>query len=480
MLQLGILDNAFLWSEEKKLAAQVLLNNELALAWDESEKGRFCDDYFDPVVIPTIEHTPWVHHQPPIPPGICDEVIKLIKSKIVSGVYEPSNSSYQSHWFCVTKKNGSIHIVHDLQSLNAVTIKDAATLPYVEHFAEQSATQSIYTMMDLFVGYDHRTLAKQSCDLTTFQTPLGTFCLTVLPQGWTDSPAVFQNDVAFILQCEIEIAPNFQDDINVLGPRTRYEVSDTTYDTITANSSIRHFVWEHCTDVNRVLHHLGHADATVSAKKLFMCCPEVIVVSQTCNYDSRIPDESKVSKICHWPPCETKTKVRGFLGTAGTVRIWIKDFTAISRPLVHLMKKDVPFIWRELEQSSMDTLKSAILSSPAIRPLNYSSSNEVILAVDSSHITVGYILSQVDNNAKHHPARFGSIMWNDRKSRYSQAKLELYGLFRALRSIKVWIIGIKNFTVEVDTQYIKGMLNNPHIQPNTSEYEPLAHWHPNF
>ena len=466
--QLGILDNPFLWPEEQKLAAQVLRINELALAWDESEKGRFRDDYFEPVVIPTVEHTPWVHRQPPIPPGIRDDVIKLIKSKIASRVYEPSNSSYQSRWFCVAKKNGSIRIVHDLQPLNAVTIKDAATLPYVEHFAEQSTTRSIYTMMDLFVGYDHRALAEQSRDLTTFQTPLGTFRLTVLPQGWTDSPAVFQNDVAFVLQCEIDIAPNFQDDINVLGPHTRYELPDGTYETISVNSGIRRFVWEHCNDVNRILHRLGHAGATVSAKKLFMCRPEVIVVGQTCNYEGRIPDKSKVSKIRNWPPCETKTEVRGFLGTAGTVRIWIKDFSAISRPLVHLTKKDVSFEWGEKEQHAMDTLKSAVVSSPAIRPLDYLSSNEVILAVDSSHIAVGYILSQVNNDGKRCPARFGSIMWNDRESRYSQAKLELYGLFRALKSVKVWIIGVKDFTIEVDAQYIKGMINNPDIQPNAS------------
>jgi hypothetical protein len=53
-----------------------------------------------------------------------------------------------------------------------------------------------------------------------FQTPLGTFQLTILPQGWTDSPTVFQTDVAFILQDEIEVAPNFQDNVNVLGPHT--------------------------------------------------------------------------------------------------------------------------------------------------------------------------------------------------------------------------------------------------------------------
>jgi len=119
----------FLWPEEQKLTTQVLCNNELALTWDESEKGHFCDDYFELVVIPTIEHTPWVHWQSPIPPSICDEVIKLIKSKIASGVYEASNSSYQSRWFCIAKKNSSIQIVHNLQPLNAVTVKDAATLP---------------------------------------------------------------------------------------------------------------------------------------------------------------------------------------------------------------------------------------------------------------------------------------------------------------------------------------------------------------
>ena len=122
----------------------------------------------------------------------------------------------------------------------------------------------------------------------------------------------------------------------------------------------------------------------------------------------------------------------------------------------------------------MNTLKSAVIDSPAICPLDYLSSNEVILAVDSSHIAVRFILSQVDDNEKRHPAHFGSILWNDRESHYSQAKLELYGLFCALKSIKVWIIGVKKFIVEVDAQYIKGMLNNPDIQPNASMNRWLA------
>ena len=50
MEELGLMENDFLWEEEKKIAAMVLMNNEMGLAWAEMEKGRFREDYFSPVV----------------------------------------------------------------------------------------------------------------------------------------------------------------------------------------------------------------------------------------------------------------------------------------------------------------------------------------------------------------------------------------------------------------------------------------------
>jgi hypothetical protein len=63
----------------------------------------------------------------------------------------------------------------------------------------------------------------------------------------------------------------------------------------------------------------------------------------------------------------------------------------------------------------------------------------------------------------HYPNRFGSIVLNARESNYLQPKLELYGLFRSLRAVKLFIIGVQNLVVEVDAKYIKGMINNPDI-----------------
>src|SRR5277367_6698383 len=107
----------------------------------------------------------------------------------------------------------------------------------------------------------------------------------------------------------------------------------------------------------------------------------------------------------------------------------------------------------------MDDLKKALLTSPSLRPINYKSNSAVILSVDTSQIAVGYILSQCDPDKpkpRYH-ARFGSITLNKRECRFSQPKLEMYGLYRALRQLKFYLIGVHNLIVEVDAKYIKGM-----------------------
>src|SRR5271155_2576762 len=118
----------------------------------------------------------------------------------------------------------------------------------------------------------------------------------------------------------------------------------------------------------------------------------------------------------------------------------------------------------------MDDLKKALLTSPSLRPIDYESNSPVILSVDTSQIAVGYILSQCDpdNPKLRYHARFGSITLNERECRFSQPKLELYGLYRALRQLKLYLIGVRNLIVEVDAKYIKGMLKNPDVAPSAS------------
>lgn len=116
----------------------------------------------------------------------------------------------------------------------------------------------------------------------------------------------------------------------------------------------------------------------------------------------------------------------------------------------------------------MNELKDLVKNFPYIYALDYTSNNKVILGIDTLHITVGYILQQVGDDLKHYPSHFGSIILNECESQYFQAKLESFGLFRALKDVRIWIIGVRNLIIEVDMKYIKGMINNPNVQPSVA------------
>src|SRR5882757_2672083 len=150
--------------------------------------------------------------------------------------------------------------------------------------------------------------------------------------------------------------------------------------------------------------------------------------------------------------------------------MFIKDFARVSEPLNRLKKKNVAFVWGPEQEESMQALKNALESAPAIIPIDYSLDMEVILSVDTSWKAVGFYISQ------EHPgmspsrriARFGSITMNEREARFSQPKRELYGLCRALHTCKYWILGCRRLVVETDAKYLKGMLEHPSIGPNAT------------
>lgn len=458
----------FLLPEEIKLAEWIVSVHNQAFAWTDDERGSFGPPCFQPINIPIISHIPWVHTQGAIPRGILQEVTRIIQEKIKSGVYEPSSSSYNSRWFCVYKKDGkSLRIVHSLEPLNAVTIKNAAMPPYIDIVAEDFAGCGIYTTLDLYVSFDQRQIDVRSRDLTTFNTPLGAFRLTAIPMGWTNSPAVLQGDVSHIYRDEIpHVTLPWADDIPIKGPKTRYERPDGTFETIPGNPGIRRFVWEHFQDVHRIIQRAKAHGVTFNGKKAFIGVPEADILGHDCNYDGRIAKPSRVQTIQDWPTPTNISEVRAFLGTCGVHRIFIKDYTIIARPLIKLTRKDVPFEIGPEHLESIQKLKDALATSPALKPIDYQSNRPVILAVDSCANGVGYILFQQGEGKKRYPSRFGSITFNDRESRYSQAKLELYGLFRALKETRLFTIGIKKFIVEMDAKFIKGMINNPTLHPN--------------
>lgn len=449
----------FLSPEEIALLVWVLSQNEEAIAFADHERGTFKKEYFPDYIMEVVDHVPWSLDPIRIPESIKDEVIHMLQNQLDNGNLEPSTASYRSRIFTVQKPHGKgLRIVHDLQPLNAVSAKDAMLPPHVQEFAEAFNGYSIYGTMDLYWGYHHRVIHPDSRPLTACQTLVGLVQLTTLPMGYTNSMQEFQRSTSHIVKhLSPDRALTFVDDIGIKGPRTRYGNMP-----IPENPDIRQFVWEYAHTLYECLAVMKEGGATASGKKLVLATPEVTIVGYECSLEGMKPRHGIVSKVLNWPRPRNVTEVRGFLGTIGVARNWIRNFAKIAKPITELTRNKLEeFAWTPEAERAMEILKKKTGEISAIKKLDVElakaaslnhekgryNNGRLVLAVDSSVIAVGYVLFQVlrsddvdlrpDNKGTKatrqeglvkYPLKYGSITLTEVESRYGQPKIELYGL----------------------------------------------------
>ena len=258
-----------------------------------------------------------------------------------------------------------------------------------------------------------------TCDYMTFQTSYGMLCLTKLLMGWMNVVPIFHDNVTHILQLEVpKYTIPYINDIPVHGPMSTYPNSDGVFETILENSGIHCFIWEHFQNVNQIVQHMKYSRGMLSSKKSLVCTHEITVVGHVCTPKGCVPDPINVDKIVNWGPCTDLSEVHAFFGMVGVICVFIKNFAHLTHPLTTLMHKDVPFIFGPEQISAQDVLKTALLASPTLCPIDYASNSPVILGVNTLSIAVRYLLCQrnVDNPHIHHYMHFGSITLNDCES----------------------------------------------------------------
>ncbi|MGH7238890.1 MAG: Ty3/Gypsy family RNase HI domain-containing protein, partial [Candidatus Saccharimonadales bacterium] len=161
-----------------------------------------------------------------------------------------------------------------------------------------------------------------------------------------------------------------------------------------------------------------------------------------------------------------------------------RGFSLIAKPLTNLTRKsDEEFEFTPEAEEAMNRLKKFITEAPVLKVINYESASNadhynlkdnklpglVILAVDSCQNGAGWVIFQNYEDGRH-PILYGSCTFNNTESKYSQAKLELYGLFRAIKDNRHHLWGLF-FLVEVDAKFLIQMINSPDL-PNA----PMTRW----
>jgi hypothetical protein len=171
-----------------------------------------------PMVIFTVPHVLWDLKPIPISRALLPKLVNLLKEKMQMGILEPSMAPYSNRWFTIPKKSGALRFIQDMQPANRVTIRNKGSGPIVDEVAKIFAGQAIYSIGDLYSGYDQFQLVIENKNLTTIKTPLGLMRMCTLPQGATNSVAYMQSAMNQILRDFVpEKTIHFVDDISIKG-----------------------------------------------------------------------------------------------------------------------------------------------------------------------------------------------------------------------------------------------------------------------
>ena len=339
LASLKIGGDGFLTELEKKEFQEMLSKHGKAFASSPDEIGCVHPSVVVPMVIFTVPHVPWDLKPISIPRALLPKLVDLLKEKVRMGILEPLMAPYSNRWFTVSKKSGALRFIQDMQPANKVIIRNKESRPIVDEVAEAFAGHAIYSIGDLYSGYDQFQFVFESRDLTTMKTPLGLVRMCTLPQGATNSVAHMQNAMNQILKDFVpEKTIPFVDDIPIK------DCKEAKRDSTVQDNGCRAFVNEHIKDVDRILSRLKEVDLTLSIEKSKFGTNEILVVGHQCGWYGRKPNPEKVDAIGKMKACSNTTEVRRFLGACVFYQIWIPHFAHISEALYKLLRKKSKFL----------------------------------------------------------------------------------------------------------------------------------------
>jgi hypothetical protein len=177
-------------------------------------------------------------------------------------------------------------------------------------------------------------------------------------------------------------------------------------------------------------------------------------------------DKAKVVTVEQLPPPTIVKSLRSFLGHAGFYRRFIKDFSKITKPLTHLLQKDVAFDFDEKCLAAFRTLKSALVSAPIIQPPDWSQPFEIMC--DASDYAVGAVLGQ-RKEGRVHVVYYASKTLNEARLNYATPEKKLLAVVFAFEKFRSYIVNSK-VIVYTDHAAIKYLLAKKDAKPR------LIHW----
>nr|GFC73478.1 putative reverse transcriptase domain-containing protein [Tanacetum cinerariifolium] len=109
-----------------------------------------------------------------------------LKELYDKGFIRPSSSPWGA-------PDGSFRMCIDYQEINKLTVKNRYPLPRIDDLFDQLQRTSVYSKIDLRLGYHQLRVREEDIPRTAFRTRYGHYEVQVMPFGLTNALAVFMD-----------------------------------------------------------------------------------------------------------------------------------------------------------------------------------------------------------------------------------------------------------------------------------------------
>src|SRR4051812_17423928 len=114
-----------------------------------------------------------------------------LEALLAKGFIHPSSSPWGCPVLFVTKKDGTERMCVDYRPLNLATIKNKYPLPRINDLYDQLAGSSVFSKMDLRLGYHQIKILNEDVPKTAFTTRYGLYEFIIMSVGLTNAPTTF-------------------------------------------------------------------------------------------------------------------------------------------------------------------------------------------------------------------------------------------------------------------------------------------------
>ena len=362
------------------------------------------------------------------------ELEQMLSDMLAAGIIQKSSSPWAFPLRLVKKKDGKLRITVDYQKLNNITERPAYPIPYISDIFTKLSKARFYTVIDLTSGYYQVPLDPKSRQFTAFRYGDSQYEYLRMPMGITGAVETFQKMMNEALEgllhtiCEV-----YLDDIIIYSQTLE----------------------EHSEHVRVVAERLRHYNFKIKIEKCQIAMEKIEFLGHEVSNGTIAPNQKKVMDLFKYTTPLNAKQIHSFIGLGTYYKKFIKNFSAIVKPLIDALKQKT-ILWTVECENAVNTIRTHLTNQPILILPDITQPFRV--ETDASGYGVGAVLTQ-EREIDWLPVAYFSKGLTLAQQRYCTAERELLAIVLAIEYFQYYLYGEK-FVVITDHKPLKHLLKS--------------------